>query len=90
MDNKEEKIKLLREIREYEIMGYNTLNICNTSTDINELKFELKILKQNHYIEQHMSYYKSLCKLFNIPMTSEENILKTIPGTKEFYEYNKK
>jgi len=40
MDNKEEKIKLLREIREYEIMGYNTLNICNTSTDINELKFE--------------------------------------------------
>ena len=73
-------------------LGYKTKThcICNTSTDINELKFELEILKHNHYIEQHMSYYKSLCELLNIPMPPREKILKTIPGTKEFYEYNKK
>jgi hypothetical protein len=86
MDNKEEKITLLKQIREYENRGYKTHCRCYISTDINELKFELEILKRDHYIEQHMSYYKSLCKLFNIPMPPRENILKTIPGTKEFYE----
>lgn len=57
-------------------MGYKTNNICDISTDIHNLEYELKILKHNHYVEQHFTYYKSVCELFNMPIPSKENILK--------------
>jgi len=64
-DNKE-KYNLLKQIYEYKGKGYELNKNYSISDDINELKYQLEILKENKlkiHIENQLKIYELIFKL---------------------------
>ena len=97
MDNIEnkEKIKLLRQIYDYESKGLKVHRHFTMSDDIEELQFHFLLLQNEErefYIKQELQFYELLFKLGSQPGTPippKEELLKLCFGSKEYYEHHK-
>jgi hypothetical protein len=91
------KIKLLRQIYDYESKGL-TLNrrSVTMSNDIEELQFHFLLLQNDErefHIKKELQFYELLFKLTSDltdkPIPPKEELLKLCFGSKEYYEHHK-
>jgi hypothetical protein len=92
----EEKIKLLKQIYDYERKGAKLHKHFKMSDDIIELQFELLLLQNEErefHIKKELQFYELLFKftsgLTDKPIPPKEELLKLCFGSKEYYEHNK-
>jgi hypothetical protein len=92
----EEKIKLLKQIYDYERKGVKLNRRVSISDDIIELQFELLLLQNEErefHIKKELQFYELLFKftsgLTDKPIPPKEELLKLCFGSKEYYEHHK-
>ncbi len=92
----EEKIKLLKQIYDYERKGVKLNRRVSMSDDIEELQFELLLLQNEErefHIKKELQFYELLFKftsdLTGKPIPPKEELLKLCYGSNEFYEHHK-
>lgn len=91
-----DKLNLIKQIYKYNEKGYILNKHYSMSDDINELKFQLEILKENErnlHIEKELKFYELMFKInFGLsgePIPSREKLLKLCYGSNEYFEYYK-
>ena len=96
IDDKDKKIELLRKIHEYENKGFTLKRPLFISNNINEIEFQLAILRNDEkkfHIEKELKFYELLFKiksgLSGEPIPSKEELLKFCYGSNEYFEYHK-
>ena len=96
INENDDKLNLIKQIYKYEEKGYKLNRHYSISDDINELKFQLAILKDNErkfHIEKELKFYELLFKiksgLSGEPIPSKEELLKFCYGSNEYFEYHK-
>jgi|LakMenEpi03Aug12_release.lakeMendotaPanAssembly.Ray.scaffolds.fasta_scaffold1041609_2 hypothetical protein len=99
IDDKDKKIELLRKIHEYENKGFTLKRPLFISNNINEIEFQLAILRNDEkkfHIEKELKFYESLFTIKSSlsgelkPPLPREELLKYCYGSKEYFEFNKK
>jgi hypothetical protein len=99
IDDKDKKIELLRKIQEYENKGFTLNKLLSISNNINEIEFNLAILRNDEkkfHIEKELKFYESLFTIKSSlsgelkPPLPREELLKYCYGSKEYFEFNKK
>lgn len=99
IDDKDKKIELLRKIQEYENKGFTLNKLLFISNNINEIEFNLAILRNDEkkfHIEKEFKFYESLFTIKSSlsgelkPPLPREELLKYCYGSKEYFEFNKK
>jgi hypothetical protein len=99
IDDKDKKNELLRKIHEYENKGFTLKRPLFISNNINEIEFQLAILRNDEkkfHIEKELKFYESLFTIKSSlsgelkPPLPREELLKYCYGSKEYFEFNKK
>ena len=91
-DENNEKLNLLKQIYELRNEGYEIRERCSISDDINEIRYQLSLLKERKskfLIEKELKYYEFLLKLSGQPIPPRKELLKLCYGSDEFFEYHK-
>ena len=91
-DENNEKVDLMRQIDKYRDEGFDIDRHCSMSDDINEIRFQLALIKDRKskfLIEKELKYYELLLTLSGQPIHPRKELLKLCYGSDEFFEYHK-
>ena len=98
INENDDKLNLIKQIYKYEEKGYELNRHYSIYDDINELKFQLAILRNDEkkfHIEKELKFYESLFTIKSSlsselkPPLPREELLKYCYSSKEYFENHK-